>query len=64
MRRCAQFSALVPSTAGFERLSPAATAICRCPSRSKARSCPRKPQDLANIGLVDLAHPAPPLTNV
>jgi hypothetical protein len=29
LRRCAQFSALVPSTAGFERLSPAATVICR-----------------------------------
>jgi adenylate cyclase len=28
---------LLPSTAGFERRSSAATAICRCPSRSEAR---------------------------
>ena len=38
MLKPVQLSGLLPSTAGFERLSSAAPAICRCPSRSKARA--------------------------
>jgi hypothetical protein len=46
----ARFSASVQSTACFDRLLPAESAICRCLTRSKGRSWREAAGNLANVG--------------
>jgi hypothetical protein len=54
MPQCGQSSAVRAYRAvigGFDRQLPMLGAICRCPSRSKARSWPQIYGRLANVGL-------------
>jgi hypothetical protein len=53
MPQCGQSSAVGryrAVTGGFDRRLPMLGAICRCLSRSKARSWPRSHGHLANVG--------------
>ena len=54
MPQCGQSSAVRAYRAvigGFDRPLPMLGTICRCPSRSKARSWPQSHERLANVGL-------------
>jgi hypothetical protein len=50
MRKPAQFSVLPPSPAGFERLSPADTAIAVAQAGQKRDPASKPPGNLANVG--------------
>jgi hypothetical protein len=63
LAKSGRFTVPVLSTAGFNRPLLALSTICRCPSRSKERSCPRNRGNLANVGLMaddlKISHPHP-----